>query len=103
MKLSIGDVGVFADDMVVMAKSVEGLQSNLQVLSDVLSRWELKVNWRKTKVMRVARNSEECEVEIREEIIEQVGAMKYLGVMISSDGSMDKEVEARIGNATQVI
>ena len=29
--------------------------------------------------------------------------MKFLGVMISSDGSMDKEVEARIGNATRVI
>ena len=29
--------------------------------------------------------------------------MKYLGVMISSDASMDKEVEARIGNATRVI
>ena len=24
----------------------------------MLSRWELKVNWRKTKVMRVARDSE---------------------------------------------
>ena len=105
VKLSTGDVGVllFADDMVVMAESVEGLQSNLQVLSDVLSRWELKVNWRKTKVMRVARKSEECEVKIGEEIIEQVDAMKYLWVMISSDGSMDKEVEARIGNATRMI
>ena len=43
VKLSTGDVGVllFADDMVVMAESVEGLQSNLQVLSDVLSKWEL--------------------------------------------------------------
>ena len=56
VKLSTGDVGVllFADDMVVMAESVEGLQSNLQGMSDVLSRWELKVNWGKTKVMRVA-------------------------------------------------
>ena len=42
VKLSTGNVGVllFADDMVVMTESVEGLQSNLQVLSDVLSRWE---------------------------------------------------------------
>ena len=103
--LSTGDVGVllFADDMVVMAESVEGLQSNLQVLSDVLSRWELKVNCRKTKMMRVARKSEECEVKIGEETIEQVDAMKYMGVMISSDGSVEKEVEARIGSATQVI
>ena len=68
--------------MVVMAESVEGLQSNLQVLSDVLSRWELKVNWRKTKVMRVAKMTEECEVKIGEEIIEQVDAIKYLEVML---------------------
>ena len=54
-------------------------------------------------MMRVERKSEECEVKIGKEIIEQVDAMKYLGVMISSDGSMDKEVEARIGNATRVI
>ena len=105
VKLSTGDVGVllFADDMVVMAESTEGLQHNLQVISDVLSRWELKVNWRKTKVMRVARKSEVCEVKIGDEVIEQVDAMKYLGVMISSDGSMEKEVEARIGSATRVI
>ena len=34
--MSTGDVGVllFEDDMVVMAESVEGLQSNLQVMSD---------------------------------------------------------------------
>ena len=59
MKLSTDYVSVllFADDMVVMSELVEGLQSNLQVLNDVLSRWGLKVNWRKTKVMRV--NKEE--------------------------------------------
>ena len=28
--------------------------------------------------------------------------MKYLGVIISSDESMDEEVEARIGNATRM-
>ena len=105
VKLSTGDVGVllFADDMVVMAESAEGLQHNLQVMSDVLSKWELKVNWRKTKVMSVARKSEECEVKIGEEVIDQVEEMKYLGVMISSDGRMEKEVEARIGSATRVI
>ena len=103
--MSTGDVGVllFADDMVVMTESVKGLQSNLQVMSDVLSRWELKVNWGKTKVMRVARKREECEVKIEEQVIEQVNTMKYLGVLISSDGSMEKEVEARIGSATRVI
>ena len=41
VKLSTGDVGVllFADDMVIMAESEEGLQSNLQMLSDSMDRW----------------------------------------------------------------
>ena len=72
VKFSTSDVGVFlfADDMVVMAVSVERLQSNLQVMSDVLSRWELNVNWGKTKVMRAARKREEYEVAIEEQQIE---------------------------------
>ena len=53
--------------------------------------------------MRVARKREECEVIIEEQCIEQVNTMKYLGVLISSDGSMEKEVEARFGGATRVI
>ena len=72
VSLSTGNVGVllFADDIVVMVKSVEGLQHNMQVMSGALSKWELKVNWRKTKVMRVARKSEDCEVKIGEEVID---------------------------------
>ena len=102
VQLSTGEVGVllFADDVVVMADSKEGLQHNLKTVSDMLNKWELKINWRKTKVMRVARDREEFEVKIGDEVIEQVDTMKYLGVMVSNDGSMEKEIEARIGNAT---
>ena len=77
--------------MVVMAESEERLQHNLQIVSDMLSRWELQVNWRKTKVIGVAGDSQECEIKIGDEAIEQVDAMKYLGEMISSDGSMEKK------------
>ena len=31
--------------------------------------------------------------------IEQIDEMKYLGVTISSDANMEKEVESRIGSA----
>ena len=65
VQLSTGEVGVllFADDMVVMADSKEGLQHNLKAVSDMLNKWELKMNWRKTKVMKVARDREELEVK----------------------------------------
>ena len=74
VQLSAGEVGVLliADDMVVMADSEERLQHNLKIVSDTLSKRELKVNWRKTKVMRVARDREACEVKIGDEVIEQV-------------------------------
>ena len=105
VKLSTGDVGMllFADDMVIMAVSEEGLQSNLKVLSEAMDRWDLKVNWMKTKVMRVARKRDSCEVSIGDQVIEQVDEIKYLGVMISSDGRMEKEIEARIAMATRLV
>ena len=71
VQLSTGEVGVllFADDMVVMADSKEGLQHNLKTVSDMLNKWELKINCRKTKEMRVARDREEFEVKIGDEVI----------------------------------
>ena len=74
VKLSTGDVGMlfFADGMVIMAESEEGLQSN-QALSETMDRWDLKVNWKKTKVI--------CKVRIRDQVIKQVEEMKYLGVI----------------------
>ena len=46
VKLSTGEqeVLLFADDMVLLADSRERLESNLRVMSEVLSEWELKVN-----------------------------------------------------------
>ena len=72
MKLSTGELEVllFADDMVVLADSAEWLKSNLKMMSEVLSRWELNVNWKKTKVIRVVRIGD---VEIN-----QIDGMKYL-------------------------
>ena len=43
--------------------------------------------------MRIGRKKDVCTVEVNGQEMEQVEVMKYLGVMISSDGSMDSEVE----------
>ena len=66
-------------------------------MNAALTRWGLKVNWKKSKVMRVARKGMKCQVMIGGEELEQVDTMKYLGVMISGDGSMDREVEQELG------
>ena len=49
--------------------------------------------------MRLAREKGHCEVRRGDMEIEQIDEMKYLGVTISSDGNMEKEVESRIGSA----
>ena len=53
--------------------------------------------------MRTGRKQEVCNVEVNGERVEQVKEMKYLGAVISSDGSMDREVEQRIGVASKMI
>ena len=52
--------------------------------------------------MRVARDSEEFEVKIGDEVIEQVDTTKYLGVMLSNDGSMEKEARNRECNKSDL-
>ena len=60
------------------------------------------MNWKKSKVMRVVRKEEECQVMIEEKQLEQVDT-KCLGVIISDDGSMQREVKTRIGCASRVV
>ena len=105
VRLSTGQVEVllFANDLVVLAESEEALQNNLQVVNDELEVWVMRANWLKRKVMRIARKPEECRIEVNGERVEQVEEMKYLGAMISGNGSMDGEVELRIGMAARMI
>ena len=53
--------------------------------------------------MRVARKREECQVRTGNEQLEQVDTMKYLVVMTSDNGSMQQEVEVRVGCASRAI
>ena len=103
VRLTTGEVEVllFADDLMMMAESEEALQHSMQELNDRLEEWEMKANWQKTRVMRIGRKKDVCNVEVNGQEVEQVEVMKYLGVMISSDGSMDSEVEQRIGMASK--
>ena len=62
----------------------------------------MKANWMKTKV--IARKPEECRIEVNGERVEEDGGDEvYLGAMISGNGSMDGEVELRIGMAARMI
>ena len=53
--------------------------------------------------MIVARKSGGCEVRIGDQVFEQVQEMKCLGVMISSNGRIEKKVEARVASAMGMV
>lgn len=52
------------DDMVMMAKRKEMLQHIVRTKKEAVIRWDLEVNWSKSKVLRVARERSACQVMI---------------------------------------
>ena len=72
------DVLLFEDDMVLIEDSEESLKMNLKKLDEALIRWEMKMNWEKTEVMKVGKERGHCCVEIGDRRLELVEVVKYL-------------------------
>ena len=92
-----------------MDSTKDGHQETTDLLCKYAAKAGLKINVRKTdEVMAVAKNTsqrpytEEDTVDISVEgsLAQQVSNFTYLGVVISSDGSMDRELSARIWKAS---
>ena len=88
------DVLLFADNKVLIADSEESLQMNVKMLDEALIRWEMKMIWEKTEVMKVGKERGRCCVAVGDRRLELVEVVKYLGVMISGDGRMEEEVRS---------
>ena len=92
----------YADDMALMDSTKDGLQETTDLLCKYAAQAGLRINVRKTEVMAVAKNTsqrpytEEGTVDISVEgsLVQQVSNFTYLGVVISSDGSMDRDLSA---------
>ena len=93
----------FADDIVIVADSEKEMNRMLQVISDTLKLYKLKVNKRKSKVMVVRKNMEEIKTNIKiDDIrIDQVKQFCYLGSIITEDNRCLMEVKRRIALAKQ--
>ena len=44
---------LFANNWMVVAKKDEVVERNLRMLDEVMDKWRIQVNWKKTKVMTV--------------------------------------------------
>ena len=79
-----------------------GLQKCLDNLAAYCHMWQLEVNVDKTKVMVMsAGRTAARDITFQGQELQCVNSYKYLGLMISSDGSISKMIEERVTKAKQ--
>ena len=91
---------LFADDLVVMGRTVEELQQYWLKWQKMLASHGLKVNTTKTEVMASTRIYKDMNVVDNNDIVsKQVDGFKYLGLMLSEKGGSWMAVTARVNAA----
>ena len=80
---------MYADDIVIMSTSAEGLQQRISILEKYCSDWCMKVNIKKTKIMIFNKAGRKIQFKFtfQNSIIECVSSYKYLGTYFSTSGS----------------
>lgn len=79
---------LYADDLVLLSSTKEGMQSCLDELSTYCNKWYLQVNLEKTKCMtfNTLGRIVTCKFNFEGKIIEDMKNITYLGVTISASG-----------------
>ena len=92
----------FADDQGMIAGTERGLQKIMDSLNTTAEQYGMKINIKKTKVMRVSRNGGEVvNIVINGRRVEQVKSFKYLGSTMTEDGRCETEIKVRIALAKE--
>src|SRR5256885_6588068 len=93
------NVILFADNTALVADTEEGLQKMATEFGRACEQKSLKVNVDKSKVMRCGGEDEEARLNVKlyGRKMEEVTDFRYLGIILSSNGSMRNEFEHRIG------
>ncbi|GJR06286.1 retrovirus-related pol polyprotein LINE-1 [Tanacetum coccineum] len=93
---------IFADDIVLVSESTEGLNNRLENWREALEENGLRVSREKTEYLRcdfgngeIAHN-EEVDVCIGDKILQPKESFRYLGSMIYKSGRIDEDVSYRI-------
>ena len=80
----------------MIAKNEAGLQEIMDVLNSTSLESGMKINIKKTKVMKISQVGGEVNITINGTKIEQVKSFKYLGHTMTDDGRCENEINSRI-------
>ena len=78
---------LYADDLVIVSTTVEGLQHSVDKLSNYCSMWKLQINMNKTKTMKKTGKYLKLKLKYNNTSLEQVRSYPYLGIEVCSNGS----------------
>ncbi|KAK3529325.1 hypothetical protein QTP70_029151 [Hemibagrus guttatus] len=94
---------IFADDVVLLAPSSLDLQHALGRFAAECEAAGMRVSTSKSEVMVLDQKTVACTLQVGGEVLPQVEEFKYLGVLFTSEGRMDREIDRRIGAAAAVM
>ena len=79
---------LYADDLIIISESAEGLQHSLHLLHEYCNKWELRVNLKKTNAMQIGKGkSLSKQYKFGNEEINTVSTYKYLGSIVNDNGT----------------
>ena len=80
---------MYADDLVILSLTKNGLQQSLNKLKQYTKKWGIELNLGKTKVMVFQRGGKRDEVlfYFGKNIIERTNEYKYLGTIMTENGT----------------
>jgi len=84
----------YADDIVLIAGSEEELQELISRLHGAARMVGMKINGKKTEVMKVSDDPTPIRVTVAGVPLAETKSFKYLGSMFNSEASCDEEVKA---------
>ena len=96
---------MFADDIVLLSETADGLQNCLNNLKTYCCKWALTVNTLKTKVMifnKGGRNLKNFNFTFGNETVETCQHYTYLGITFSACGTFTKAINEITGKALKV-
>ncbi|KAK3544079.1 hypothetical protein QTP86_001145, partial [Hemibagrus guttatus] len=94
---------IFADDVVLLASSGLDLQHALGHFAAECEAAGMRVSTSKSEAMVLDRKKVACTLQVGGEVLPQVEEFKYLKVLFTSEGRMDREIDRRIGAAAAVM
>ena len=90
-KVSIGGRNItnlrFADDIDALAEEEEELEALIESLDKTCTRYKMEISAEKTKLISNRANGIQREIKVKGQKLGTVKSFKYLGAVISDDGS----------------